>query len=449
MRITKKVFTDLAIYMVFLGVSVGIVFPFFMVLFGVPKAIAYKPLFFGACIVAGILLAVLNIALARRVVGSRVKVLSKQMKHVKVMLTNQNHQSDCEKCTPENCAIKVDSEDELGESADSFNRLIYTLSDVLEAQADLQQFSEMLTDHLDLDVLAYETLQHLVKGTQASGGAILAEHNGELSVVTSHAMQDSTSLAGNAMVLHTMNTHIRQIIRFPEGIVLDGVITAYHPRELLIEPIMYKQVLIGIILLASVTTFNDKDLEKLGEYGPILSMAFNNAITHQQMEQLAALDSLTGIYNRRFGYSRLQEEFGRAIRTSTALSLIMLDIDHFKLINDTYGHNIGDKIIVMITKTIKSAIRDGDLLIRYGGEEFLSVLPGASQHDANIIAQRIRIMVADSILKENDQAISVTVSLGTATFPNKDIADIRQFISMADEAMYSAKNSGRNQVVSI
>lgn len=127
----------------------------------------------------------------------------------------------------------------------------------------------------------------------------------------------------------------------------------------------------------------------------------------------------------------------------------MLDIDHFKQINDTYGHNIGDKIIVMITKAIKSAIRDGDLLIRYGGEEFLSVLPGASQHDANIIAQRIRIMVADSILKENEQAISVTVSLGTATFPNKDIADIQQFIAMADEAMYSAKNSGRNRVVSV
>ena len=127
----------------------------------------------------------------------------------------------------------------------------------------------------------------------------------------------------------------------------------------------------------------------------------------------------------------------------------MLDIDHFKLINDTYGHNIGDKIIVMITKAVKSAMRDGDLLIRYGGEEFLCVLPGASQHDAVITAQRIRIMVADSILRENDQAISVTVSLGTATFPNKDIVDIQQFITIADEAMYSAKNSGRNRVVSV
>lgn len=449
MRITKKVFTDLAIFMVFLGVTVGVVFPFFIALFGVPGTIAFKPLFFSACIVAGILLAVLNILLARKVVGTRIKLLSKQMKHVQGMLTNRNQQSDGEKCTPENCAIQVDSQDELGESAESFNRLIYTLSDVLEAQADLQQFSEMLTSHLELAVLAKETLQHLVKGTQASGGAILTEYNSDLNVITAYAIQDSAGLAGNALVLHTMKTRERQIIRFPEGIVLDGVITDYHPRELLIEPIIYKQVLVGVILLAGVESFTDKDLHKLSEYGPILSMAFNNAITHQQMEQLAALDSLTGIYNRRFGYNRIQEEFGRAIRTSTALSLIMLDIDHFKVINDTYGHNIGDKIIVMITKTIKSAIRDGDLLIRFGGEEFLCVLPGASLNDANIIAQRIRIMVADSVIKENDQALSVTVSLGTATFPNKDVSDIQKFICLADEAMYNAKNSGRNRVVSV
>ncbi len=449
MRITRKVFTDLTIFMVFLGVAVGLVFPFFSVLLGVPKATAFKALFFGACIAAGIILAGLNIALARKVVGTRIKHLSRQMKHIKVMLTQRNQQSDSERCTPENCAIKVDSEDELGESAEAFNRLIFTLSQVMEAQRDLQQFSEMLTSHLDLEVLAYETLQHLIRGTQASGGAILSERNGELNVVTAHAVRDPASLANNAVVAHTMNTHARQLIRFPEGIVLDGVITDYHPRELLVEPIMYKQVLIGIILLAGVTPFTDKDLEKLAEYGPILSMAFNNAVTHQQMEQLAALDSLTGIYNRRFGFSRLQEEFGRAIRTGTAISLIMLDIDHFKQVNDTYGHSIGDKIIVMITKAVKGAMREGDLLIRCGGEEFLCVLPGASQHDAAITAQRIRIMVADSILKESDQAISVTVSLGTATFPNKDIADIQQFITMADEAMYSAKNSGRNRVVSV
>ncbi len=167
------------------------------------------------------------------------------------------------------------------------------------------------------------------------------------------------------------------------------------------------------------------------------------------MQQLAALDALTGIYNRRFGYNRLQEEFSRAIRSSSSLSLIMFDIDHFKSINDTYGHMVGDKLIVSITKNVNSVIREGDVMIRYGGEEFLCVLPGASQQDAQFVAERIRIIVRDTVLKNDEQAIQATVSLGTVTYPQKDVKDIQQLIKLADEAMYNAKKSGRNRVVSI
>ncbi|NLC33317.1 MAG: sensor domain-containing diguanylate cyclase, partial [Clostridiales bacterium] len=442
-------FNDLAIYMTLLGVAVGVLFPFFVMAFGVPESTAMQPIFFGACIAAGILLAILNIALARKVVGARIKVLSKQMKHVEGFLSAHDHESSSMECTPENCAITVDSEDELGESAESFNSLIGTLSMVLGKQADLQLLSEMLSSHLELETLAYETLQRLMHTLHASGGVILTEKNGELFVATSFAIKDVQSITENALVKHTARTFERQLIQFPPDIVLDGVMTAYQPREMIIEPILYKQVLIGVIVLGSVASFDDSVLDRLTVYGPILALAFNNAITHQQMQQLAALDSLTGIYNRRFGYNRIQEEFSRSIRSGTALSLIMLDIDHFKMINDTYGHSIGDKMILLITKTMKTAIRDGDILIRYGGEEFLCILPGASQNDAALIAERIRIMVKDSILKSDEQEIKTTVSLGTATYPNKQINDIQQFISLADSAMYTAKNSGRNKVVSV
>jgi diguanylate cyclase (GGDEF)-like protein len=447
-RITKRIFRDLAIYMIMLGVAVGIAFPFFVVLFGVPRATAFHPLFFGACIVAGVLLAAMNIGLARRVVGSRIRVLSRQMKHVEGILANRDGQEGCVRCTPESCSITVDSDDELGDSAESFNRLIRTLSEVLEAQADLQRFSEMLASHLDLDALARETLQTLLDATHANGGAILAERGGELTVEASCAINDENTLCVNPLIHHAMGRRVRQVIHLPEDLALDGVLTQYRPRELVVEPILYKQVIIGIIVLAGVAPFTERSLARLTAYNPILSMAFNNAITHQQMQQLAALDALTGIYNRRFGYNRIQEEFSRAIRAGSALSLIMLDIDHFKAINDTYGHMVGDKIIVLITKTITGAIREGDLLIRYGGEEFLCVLPGASQSDAYFVAERIRIMVRDTILKHHDQALCVTVSLGTASYPNANISDIQQFINMADDAMYNAKKSGRNRVVS-
>lgn len=449
MRITKKVFTDLAIYMILLGVIVGVVFPFFVMLFGVPRAIVCQPLFFAACIGAGILLAAMNIALARRTVGVRVRQLSKEMKHVEGILSTIGHENGCETCTPDTCQIPVDSEDELGESAESFNRLIRTLSAVLKQQNGMQQFSEMLTSHLELEVLAGRTLESLLQSTQASGGAVLIESNGEFSAVASLAVHDLKKLETNELLLHVMKTRERYIVEYPADIVMDGAVVDYHPAALLIEPLVYKQVLLGIIVLAGIRPFTAESLEMLTAYAPILSMAFNNAITHQQMQRLAALDSLTGIYNRRFGISRIQEEFSRSIRSGTAVSLVMLDIDHFKLVNDTYGHVVGDKIIVSITKTISSAIREGDVLIRYGGEEFLCILPGANLHDAQQIAERIRIMVGDSTLKWGEQEVRVTVSLGTATYPNRNISDVQQFICTADEAMYSAKNMGRNRVVSV
>lgn len=447
MRITKRIFTDLAIWMALLGVLVGLVFPFFIQLFGVSKSIALQPVFIIGCVIAGILLAVMNHQLAKRVVGTRVRRLSEQMKHVEGILVSKQSGGECESCTPETCSITVDSEDELGNSADSFNRLIFTLSDVLGQQTDLQRFSELLTSHLELDVLCNETLQYLVEATKANGGVILTEHGGELKVISSYGIIRGEDTIVHSLLQQAMKRQKRQLISFPDDIVMDGVLTQFRPREMVIEPILFKQVLIGFVVLAGAVTFLERDLKKLTTYGPILSVAFNNAITHQQMQQLAALDALTGIYNRRFGNNRIQEEFARSIRSNAALSLIMLDIDHFKTVNDSYGHMVGDKIIVMITQCIRNAIREGDVAIRYGGEEFLCLLPGANQQDVQFIAERIRALVKDTIHKNGDQEIHVTVSLGTATYPHKDVADIQHFIHMADTAMYNAKQSGRNRVV--
>lgn len=448
-RITKKIFHDLAIYMVGLGILVGIIFPFFIMLLGTPSAIARRPLFIVSCIAAGILLAAMNILLARSVVGTRIRALSAQMKHIEGILAQHRGSSDYHECSAETCSIRVDSEDELGESAESFNRLILTLSEVLEAQADVRRFSEMLTSHLELETLASETLFHLMQTMQASGGAILTEQGGELNVVASHAVNLDKSPAVNTLFRLTLQKQERQIIRLPEELLLDGVLTQYRPREVLVEPILYKQVVIGILILAAVQPFSEACLERMTVYGPILSMAFNNAITYQQMQQLAALDALTGIYNRRFGYSRLQEEFSRAVRAGSALSLMVIDIDHFKTVNDTYGHMIGDKLIVLITKTMKSALREGDVMIRYGGEEFLCVLPGANQQDASFVAERIRVLVMDSVLRDADREIKVTISLGCVTYPQHECNDIYQLINLADEAMYMAKKQGRNRAITV
>jgi two-component system cell cycle response regulator len=442
LRITKKVFSDLAIFMVLLGIGVGLVFPFFCLALGVPREVALTPVYFAACIAAGIALAVLNITLARKTVGSRIRTVSAKMKHVEAILTDREYGNVEQDCDPGECLIEVDSEDELGESADSFNKLVMALSRVLDSNAELRLFSDMLTSHLDLDTLSREALDQLIQNTGAIGGAILSEKGGELVVEAAEAIRDPLSLAKNERLLRTINTQQPQLIRFPTDMVVNG------PCELLVEPIVYKNTLLGVMLLVSAVPFPDQTALKLKLFNQVLCLAFRNALTHEQMTRLAAVDPLTGSYNRRFGTLRSHEEFSRAIRAGTPLSVLMFDIDRFKVVNDTYGHPVGDKVLVGVSKIALGSIREGDILARYGGEEFFCILPGASQHDANIVAERIRIMVMDSHVMNFEQEIRVTISIGVATYPNGSISNSDQLIKLADEAMYAAKNTGRNRIVS-
>jgi len=112
---------------------------------------------------------------------------------------------------------------------------------------------------------------------------------------------------------------------------------------------------------------------------PGLAVALNNSLNHQDLQRVAALDPLTGVYNRRFGLQRLTEEFGRSVRSGDPLGVLMLDLDHFKAVNDTYGHLVGDRVLQTVVRAARQILREGDVLLRYGGEEFIIVLPGAGR----------------------------------------------------------------------
>lgn len=449
MRITNKIFDDLAIFMVCLGVAVGLVFPFFSLLLGVPREIALRPTFFLACIFAGVILGLMNITIARIIIGSPMRKLSQQMRHVQTILMNKKNGISDEICTPENCFIKVESRDELGEGADAFNNLVATLAEVLQTNTEINEFAGMLTSHLELETLANETLEKLIHNTESHGGAILIERNGQMEVIASKALKSPKSLEDNERIIRLYKECHRQIIDFPKDIIMDGVVVDFHPKALLLEPITYKNIMLGVVVLVNTIEFSKNTIDKLSFFSQSLSLAFRNAITHNQMQKLAAIDGLTGLYNRRFGSIRLQEEFGRAIRSNLPISLLMFDVDYFKSVNDTYGHLIGDRVLLSISKCATASIREGDVLLRYGGEEFLCILPGASQNDAMIIAERIRVMVMDSVVKNGEQEIQVTISVGVVSFPSTEITDCEQFIKMADDAMYTAKETGRNRVIAI
>jgi diguanylate cyclase (GGDEF)-like protein len=164
-----------------------------------------------------------------------------------------------------------------------------------------------------------------------------------------------------------------------------------------------------------------------------------------ELERMATLDPLTGIYNRRTFTDLVERELARAARAGSALGLIVIDLDHFKTVNDRYGHVAGDAVLRAFVATANGALRKQDLLGRYGGEEFCVVLPGASPAEAVLIAQRLRESVAASPVPIADRSIRYTISAGVA-HSNRAGLDLDSLVRDADEALYRAKGRGRNQV---
>ena len=196
--------------------------------------------------------------------------------------------------------------------------------------------------------------------------------------------------------------------------------------------------------MASTAAFPEHVLTRMILFRQPLALALNNALDHERLQRLAAIDPLTGLYNRRFGMARLHEEFSRAVRQKMPLGVLMFDIDHFKKVNDTYGHLIGDRILTQMSTLCRSLLREGDIVMRYGGEEFLAILPAASKEDITEIGERIRRIVEETPFDVGEQQIRITVSIGGTAYPGLQIETERDLVKCADEAMYSVKNSGRN-----
>jgi len=170
--------------------------------------------------------------------------------------------------------------------------------------------------------------------------------------------------------------------------------------------------------------------------------------TLQELTKLASHDALTGLLNRRAIMEALPKEFKRIERQEQVLCIGMCDIDHFKQVNDSYGHLVGDEVLKEVTQRIKDALRDHDLLGRYGGEEFLVITSVDNTKSAIIAYQRICQAVSTLPIEIDKLSISITVSCGVTSYsPGNDKQDIAKLIARADEALYQAKDAGRNQVV--
>jgi diguanylate cyclase (GGDEF)-like protein len=215
-------------------------------------------------------------------------------------------------------------------------------------------------------------------------------------------------------------------------------------------PLMIKEKVIGALNIYS------NSVDKLKENIDFLSiianqsaLAIQNARQYETIRQMAITDKLTGLYNRRYFLELLKNEIERSKRSKKPLSIAILDIDNFRDYNNNHGHLVGDKLLAEFANIMKKSVRAIDTAGRYGGEEFVVLLPESSPNDADVVGERIREAIQDTYFEgEEDQPLGrVTVSIGVATCLNGSLND-QEIIREADKALYKAKNSGKNKVVS-
>jgi two-component system cell cycle response regulator len=220
-------------------------------------------------------------------------------------------------------------------------------------------------------------------------------------------------------------------------------------NSFLVSDLSSRGSIIGLILLSSYSedVYTEKDKKLLNLIVNQTSIVMDNARLYQKVESLSITDELTKMYNKRYLAQMFPLELNRIKRNNSILSLIMFDIDFFKNVNDTYGHLQGDIILREVGRIAKEEIRKIDFPIRYGGEEFMLILPGVNLAAAKNIAERLRAVVEKFSFPSQQGALHITISLGVGLC-NKENADEdgKTIIKLVDEALYKAKKSGRNQV---
>ncbi len=219
--------------------------------------------------------------------------------------------------------------------------------------------------------------------------------------------------------------------------------------SLLTVPMVHKGVLLGVLNYERPerNAFPEEEIELLAAVADLAAIASKNALLHEETVSLSITDALTGAANRRALFTRLETELARAVRFGTPLSLLMVDIDHFKHLNDMQGHRVGDEVLQQVCEVLRSATRKVDLLARYGGEEFMLLLPGVAKSEALEVAEKLRRGINDAPIEagRSQPHGCVTVSIGVAVVKD-DAETIEAAVDAADAALYASKRGGRNRV---
>ncbi len=226
--------------------------------------------------------------------------------------------------------------------------------------------------------------------------------------------------------------------------------TKFVTKSILCVPMRSRDRITGVVEVVNKIggePFTESDLEMFESLVAHVTIALENAAMYRRMEEASLIDDLTQLYNVRYGNMLLDRIFSQRQDRQNPVSLIFLDIDYFKLVDDNYGHLVGSETLRLVGERIRKVVRSGDIVIRYGGDEYIVILPSTDKKTAVIVAERIRREIShESFLAFGRKKFNITVTLGVATAPS-DASTRDELIGRADKAMYEGKIAGRDKVV--
>jgi diguanylate cyclase (GGDEF)-like protein len=320
------------------------------------------------------------------------------------------------------------------------NRISSAISSTLELEPILQSAVEEVGRALQSRRAALVLWQ---EGTSRPEGMSVYERAEDIPPLADTILSDSSHHDSDGTAQKPSHSQAESFDhQYSSGAAAESGLVIPGPLEI---PITYRNSIIGVLVVEDDTPgriWQDEEVLMVKTVSDQLAVAISHARLFQQVQTQAMTDALTGLFNHRYFQERLDREIKIADRNDEKVSLILLDLDHLKRINDTHGHRAGDAALCHAAQVMQSTVRDVDICARYGGEEFVIILPQCGREDAICVAERLREAIASKPVVKVGQ---VTASIGVATYPTATKTK-EELIEMADRAMYLAKAAGRNRV---